>query len=166
MRQYRRTRGGFTLVELLVVIAIMGVLAVLLFPALATAKTKAHGAVCKNNLRQIELNYTMTVEDSGGRFVPVSGTGFSLPQYLPTTSWIPDFWRSYWAQPDKGWICPLAPAAKVPSAPRLSGNEFLGSIAQGWGSRVTASEGDEEIGTVVILSTPDSTASQSNAGRE
>jgi prepilin-type N-terminal cleavage/methylation domain-containing protein/prepilin-type processing-associated H-X9-DG protein len=140
-----RGRDGFTLIELLVVIAIVEILAVLLLPALATAKAKGHAAVCKNNLRQIELNYTMMVHDSIGKIIPVNGIGIALAEALPTTTtWIPDFWLYYYARPDKGWICPLAPPAKVPSSPLKHGFEFRGSVAQALGWRITYTVGDEE----------------------
>jgi len=66
---------GFTLLELLVVIAIVSILASLILPALARAKTRAQATFCLNNTRQLLLAWTMYGDEHDGRLAYNLGGG-------------------------------------------------------------------------------------------
>src|SRR6185369_8225194 len=63
-------REAFTLIELLVTISILLVLAGLLLPALTRTTAKAKSAVCKNNLRQLQLGWRAYAEANDDKLVP------------------------------------------------------------------------------------------------
>ncbi|HTY87627.1 MAG TPA: type II secretion system protein [Candidatus Acidoferrum sp.] len=60
--------SAFTLVELLIVIAIIGVLAAMLFPALARSRQSVWRAQCESNLHQLGLAAQMYCGDNAGNF--------------------------------------------------------------------------------------------------
>jgi prepilin-type N-terminal cleavage/methylation domain-containing protein/prepilin-type processing-associated H-X9-DG protein len=80
MTATRKNQRGFTLIELLVVIAIIAILAAMLLPALARAKSKGATTYCLNNLKQLNVCWHMYTHDNSDLLVPnnsVEGTGGS-----------------------------------------------------------------------------------------
>ena len=71
-RPERRRLFAFTLIELLVVIAIIAILAAMVLPALARAKSTAHRAKCMSNLKQLHVALKLYVDDNRGLFPPRS----------------------------------------------------------------------------------------------
>ncbi len=63
-------KTGFTLIELLVVIAIIAILAAILFPVFAQARTKARQTSDLSNLKQLGLAWLMYAQDYDETYVP------------------------------------------------------------------------------------------------
>jgi prepilin-type processing-associated H-X9-DG protein len=59
---------AFTLLELLIVVTMIGILAALLLPAVAKAKSFAHSTSCKNHLRQMSAALQMYAHENQNRY--------------------------------------------------------------------------------------------------
>jgi prepilin-type processing-associated H-X9-DG protein len=74
----RFNQSAFTLVALLVIVAVLALLAAMLLPALAKAKTKSTSINCVNNLKQCGLAFRIWEGDNGDKYpmdVPMAKGG-------------------------------------------------------------------------------------------
>ena len=77
---------AFTLTELLVVVGTLAVLALLLVPALAGTKTDSLRLQCQNNLKQLQVGFSLFAQDHNEMFPPAayqaSGGGLTWDSWI------------------------------------------------------------------------------------
>jgi len=78
----RKPRSGFTLIELLVVIAIIAILAAILFPVFAQARSKARQITGTSNIKQAALAILMYSQDYDEKFPRTGYGGVSGPGFI------------------------------------------------------------------------------------
>jgi len=117
------------LVELLVIIGIIALLAGLLLPALARAKSAARKSACVSNLHQLGLAWQLYLSDHGDRFPDRRDLKASLPGgYQPWSTWPKSDPRAGWAAVQLSnlvpnlvtWTCPSIASGPLARAVQAS----------------------------------------------
>jgi prepilin-type N-terminal cleavage/methylation domain-containing protein/prepilin-type processing-associated H-X9-DG protein len=157
-RSQQARKRGFTLIELLVVIAIIAILAGMLLPALAKAKTKAQGIMCMNNLKQVMLAWQMYQLDNNDTIVEAyhGGSTATFANDAKNAPWVVG-WLDWTTSPDNTNTLYLVDP-KFSKLARYFGNaknvylcpadKFVGRAqrAKGWERRVRSISGNIGVG--------------------
>lgn len=107
-----KRKNGFTLIELLVVIAIIALLLSVLLPSLKKARQKAQEIICRSNLKQWGLIWSLYLNDYNSRF-PWGNYGVSnAGQTIEAGAWLNSLQPYYEA--DDMRFCPTATKFDAP----------------------------------------------------
>ncbi len=94
---------AFTLIELLIVIGIIAILASLLLPAFARAKSKANAIQCLSQMRQIGFATLLYVDDSEGYLPRSSHSALAYGQLPWGYALVPYVLGRSFTRPDSRW---------------------------------------------------------------
>lgn len=120
-------KRAFTLIELLVVIAIIAILAAILFPVFAQAKSQAKKTACLSNTKQLGTAMLMYSTDYDDMIVPLS-----IPEIDPDWNpWNRKFYSTLlmpYIKSSDLWLCPTLSGAQVerPGEPVYGGQFSYG----------------------------------------
>jgi prepilin-type N-terminal cleavage/methylation domain-containing protein/prepilin-type processing-associated H-X9-DG protein len=151
-------KRGFTLVELLVVIAIIGILAALLFPALAKSRERARAIICLINTKQLTLALQLYADDHNS-YLPYN---IEMTEFGPRNNlnWVNNV-MTWDLSPDNTNTATLTEASlgslvsgstaiyRCPSDQALSSRQ----ITNGWSSRIRSYSMNALIGNAGDFST-------------
>ena len=125
---------AFTLIELLVVISIIALLLSIMLPSLRAAKKLAQAVVCKSNLKQWGLCYSLYMNDWGGSF----------PIWDPPNHSYMESLRNYYDDINEMRTCPSAKKVSSLNPTGLEPLSFFGSTLSAWQADPAAAWLDDE----------------------
>lgn len=133
------TRKGFTLIELLVVIAIIAILAAILFPVFAKAKSQAMQATCLGNLHQMGSALALYTDSNSGCLPDPRGYIASLGRTRkPLTEILDDWSNAVWYDGINKYLktkgCLKCPVDFIASDDKARFNTTHNTFFEEWGT--------------------------------